>query len=141
VAQCKRKEHRTKIDWANQIKWPLNEQYPKAKKIILVMDNLNIHAISSLYEAFLPEEVFALAQRLEIHNTPKHGSWLDIAEIELSALGRQCLAKRRIDNLEDLNQELKSWYISRNLQQRGVEWQFSTGDARIKLKCLYPVIK
>lgn len=135
------KEHRTKIDWANQIRWLLNDQYSEAKKVILVMDNLNTHSISSLYETFAPEEAFALAQRLEIHNTPKHGSWLDIAEIELSALGRQCLAKRRIDNLEDLNQELQSWYVDRNLKQCGVDWQFSTDDARIKLKRLYPIIK
>lgn len=133
-------EHRTKIDWARQIKWLLNEEYPLAKKVVLVMDNLNTHNISSLYEAFEPSEAFALAQRLEIHHTPKHGSWLDIAEIELSALGRQCLCSRRISCLQTLNEELLAWYTVRNSKQKGVDWQFSTQDARIKLKRLYPVI-
>ena len=133
-------ERRTKIDWAHQIKWLLNEQYPDVKKVVLVMDNLNTHNISSLYEAFKPQEAFALSQRLEIHYTPKHGSWLDIAEIELSALGRQCLGDRRIDNLQDLNTELQAWYVDRNKKQRGVDWQFTTDDARIKLKKLYPII-
>ena len=133
-------ERRTKIDWANQIRWLLNEQYPAAEKVVLVMDNLNTHNISSLYEAFEPQEAFALSQRLEIHHTPKHGSWLNIAEIELSALGRQCLGTRRIDNISDLNTELQAWYVSRNFKQYGVDWQFKTDDARTKLKRLYPVI-
>lgn len=133
-------ERRTKIDWANQIKWLLNNQYPLAKKVVLVMDNLNTHNTSSLYEAFEAEEAFALAQRLEIHHTPKHGSWLDIAEIELSVLGRQCLGSRRIDCLKILNEELLTWYVDRNSKQTGVDWQFSTDDARMKLKRLYPVI-
>lgn len=133
-------ERRTKVDWAKQIQWLLTEEYLEAEKLVLVMDNLNTHTISSLYEAFDPAIAFALAQRLEIHYTPKHGSWLDIAEIELSALGRQCLATRRIDNLDNLNAELKSWYMDRNNKQRGVDWQFTTKDARSKLKRLYPVI-
>lgn len=133
-------ERRTKIDWAYQIKWLLNDQYPDVKKVVLVMDNLNTHNISSFYEAFEPQEAFALSQRLEVHYTPKHGSWLDIAEIELSALGRQCLGTRRIDNLQDLNTELQAWYIDRNKKQRSVDWQFTTDDARIKLKRLYPII-
>jgi hypothetical protein len=139
--QAEAHEHRTKVDWAQYIKWLLTEEYPFAMKVVLVMDNLNTHAISSLYEAFNPEEALSLAKRLEIHFTPKHGSWLDIAEIELSALGRQCLSKRRIGNLDDLNNELKAWYIFRNKNQKGVDWQFSTTDARIKLKRLYPIIK
>lgn len=134
-------EHRTKVDWARHISWLLNEQYPSAKKVILVMDNLNTHSISSLYETYPPEVAFSLAQRLEIHYTPKHGSWLDIAEIELSALGRQCLKSRRIDSLEVMNNELKSWYVDRNHNQRGVDWQFTAEDARIKLRRLYPVMK
>ena len=134
-------EHRTKVDWAKRIKWLLTEEYPSAEKIVLVMDNLNTHNISSLYEAFSPEEALSLAKRLDIHFTPKHGSWLDMAEIELSALGRQCLSKRRIDNISDLNGELKAWYVDRNRKQNGVDWQFSTSDARIKLKRLYPIIK
>lgn len=134
-------EHRKKIDWAHYIKWLLEEQYPDAEKIVLVMDNLNTHNISSLYEAFRPEEALLMAKRLEIHYTPKHGSWLDIAEIELSALGCQCLGSRRVDNLLDLNHELEAWYVDRNRKQKGVDWQFSTDDARIKLKRLYPIIK
>ena len=133
-------ERRTKIDWAHQIDWLLTEEYPNAKKILLVMDNLNTHSIASLYEAFEPQKAFSLASRLEIHYTPKHGSWLNIAEIELSALGRQCQNNRRIPDLEILREELKSWYQSRNQNQRGVDWRFTTADARIKLKHLYPVI-
>ena len=135
------REQRTKVDWAHQIKWLLEEQYPDAEKVVLVMDNLNTHNISSLYEAFPPEIALSLAQRLEIHYTPKHGSWLNIAEIELSALGRQCLGSRRIDNLQVLNEELGAWYVDRNCKQKGVDWQFSTSDARVKLKRLYPIIK
>jgi len=111
------------------------------KKIVLIMDNLNTHNISSLYEAFPPEEAFALAQRLEIHYTPKHGSWLNIAEIELSALGRQCLANKRIDDLEILNSEISAWHRDRNVKQKSVDWQFTTSNARTKLKRLYPVIE
>jgi hypothetical protein len=133
-------EHRTKKDWAYQIKRILDEKYPDARKLILVMDNLNTHNLSSLYEAFPPEEAFRLAKRLEIHHTPKHGSWLNIAEIELSALGRQCLGTRRIGSLEELNAEMKAWQQDRNIGQRGVDWQFTASDARIKLKRLYPVI-
>lgn len=138
---AKGNEHRTKVDWASEIKWLLTQQYPSAKKVVIVMDNLNTHNISSLYEAFDPKEAFSLAQRLEIHYTPKHGSWLNIAEIELSALGRQCLGKRRIDNLHELNQELRFWYVDRNQKQKGVDWHFTSDEARIKLKRLYPVIK
>ena len=131
---------RTKIDWARQIKWLLDEQYPEAEKVVLVMDNLNTHTISSLYEAFPPEEAFRLAQRLEIHFTPKHGSWLNIAECELSALAAQCLGFRRITEIDTLNAELSSWHIRRNDTQKSVDWQFTTDDARIKLKRLYPII-
>ena len=115
--------------------------YPGADKIVLVMDNLNTHRISSLYEAFPPQEAFCIAQKLEIHYTPKHGSWLNIAECELSALGRQCLGKRRIPDLETLNDELGSWYSDRNESQKSVDWQFSVDDARIKLKRLYPIVE
>ena len=101
------------------------------------MDNLNTHNITSLYEAFTPEKAFALAQRLEIHHTPKHGSWLNIAEIELSALTRQCL-ERRIADLDTLNTELNTWQHDTNIAQRQVDWQFTTADARIKLRHLYP---
>jgi hypothetical protein len=102
-------EHRTKKEWAHRVKWVLDNQYPDAEKVILVMDNLNTHVISSFYEAFPPEEAFRLAQRLEIHYTPKHGSWLNIAEIELSALATQCLGNRRIPSIDKLNKEIMSW--------------------------------
>ena len=128
---------RTKIDWAGQAKELLTVDHPDADTVVLVMDNLNTHGIASLYEAFEPAEAFALAQRLEIHHTPKHGSWLNIAEIELSALTRQCL-DRRISDLTLLNTELAAWQHATNTDQRQVNWQFTTDDARIKLRHLYP---
>jgi hypothetical protein len=128
---------RTRIDWAGQVKELLTVDYPDAETVVLVMDNLNTHGIASLYEAFSPEEAFELAQRLEIHHTPKHGSWLNIAEIELSALTRQCL-DRRINDLDVLNVELAAWQAATNADQRQVDWQFTTDDARVKLRHLYP---
>ena len=128
---------RTKIDWAHQVERLLTVDYPDAETVVLVMDNLNTHGIGSLYEAFAPGQAFALAQRLEIHHTPKHGSWLNIAEIELSALTRQCL-DRRISDLDTLNTELAAWQHATNTDQRQVDWQFTTDDARIKLRHLYP---
>ncbi len=130
-------QRRTRLDWAAQVKAMLTVDYPDAQTVVLVMDNLNTHNIASLYEAFKPAEAFALAQRLEIHHTPKHGSWLNIAEIELSALTRQCL-DRRISDLEVLNAELAAWQAATNADQRQVDWQFTTADARIKLRHLYP---
>jgi hypothetical protein len=131
---------RTKKDWARLIQWLVDIQYPKAEKIVLVMDNLNTHTISPLYETFAPEEAFRLAQRLEIHYTPIHGSWLNIAEIELSAMTAQCLGQRRIPGLMSMNEELAAWHTQRNQSQKGVNWQFTAKDARIKLKRLYPLI-
>jgi hypothetical protein len=131
---------RTKKDWARKIQWLLDTQYPTAKKVVLVMDNLNTHTPSSLYETFPPDEAFRLAQKLEIHFTPKHGSWLDIAEVELSALAAQCLGSRRIGSIQTLNAELSAWHTQRNQKQKGVDWQFTTADARTKLKRLYPEI-
>jgi hypothetical protein len=128
---------RTRLDWAGQVRELLTVDYPDAEAVVLVMDNLNTHGIASLYEAFSPEEAFALAQRLEIHHTPKHGSWLNIAEIELSALTRQCL-DRRISDLDVLNVELAAWQAATNADQRQVDWQFTTDDARVKLRHLYP---
>ncbi|MFI7068625.1 IS630 family transposase [Kribbella sp. NPDC050124] len=128
---------RTRTEWAHQVEQLLTYDYPDAAKVVLVMDNLNTHGIASLYEAFAPEHAFALAQRLEIHHTPKHGSWLNIAEIELSALTRQCL-DRRLGDLEVLNTELTAWQNHTNADQRQVDWQFTTDDARIKLRHLYP---
>lgn len=133
-------DRRTKIDWANQVKWVLDVQYPQAEKVVMVMDNLNTHTSSSLYEAFPPEEAFRLAQRLEIHYSPKHGSWLNIAECELAALAAQCLGDRRIPDINVLNIELAAWHTHRNHVQKGVDWHFTTLDARVKLKRLYPVV-
>lgn len=130
---------RTKIDWAHQVRRLLTEDYPDAGTVVLVMDNLNTHTIGSLYEAFDPAEAYSLAQRLEIHHTPKHGSWLNIAEIELSALTRQCL-DRRIADLQTLNRELAAWQQQTNADQRQVQWQFTTDDARVKLRHLYPAL-
>jgi len=131
---------RTKVDWAHNIKWLLDEQYPDAEKVFLVEDNLNTHSLSSLYEAFPPAEAFRLAQRLEMHFTPKHGSWLNMAECELSALAAQCLGDRRIADIDTLNTELAAWHTRRNQTQKGIDWQFTTADARIKLRRLYPII-
>ena len=133
--------HRTSVDWANQIKWLADEQYPNAEKIVLVMDNLNTHTMASLYKSFPAKEAFRLAQRFEVHYTPKHGSWLDIAEIELSALTVQALLGRRIPDIDSLNRILSAWRTKRNASQKGVDWHFTTDDARIKLKHLYPDIK
>ena len=137
LAPGERQPQRTRIDWAHQVQRLLTIDYPSAERVVLVMDNLNTHDIASLYEAFDPEVAFALAQRLEIHHTPKHGSWLNIAEIELSALTRQCL-DRRIENLDVLNTELVAWQNAVNADQRQVRWHFTTDDARIRLRHLYP---
>lgn len=134
------KEHRTRKDWSKQIEWLLTQQYPHTQKMVIVMDNLNTHTIASLYQICEPEHAFELANRLEIHFTPKHGSWLNIAEIELSALGRQCIGSQRIPDQEILQSHLVPWCMNRNHTQRGVDWQFTVKDARIKLKHLYPVI-
>ena len=133
-------EHRTAVDWANEIRDLLEVRYPEAARVRLVCDNLNTHGIGSLYEAFPPEQARRLASRLEIHHTPKHGSWLNIAEIELSVLTLQGL-DRRIPDLETLTKETQQWEQRRNASQKGVDWQFSTLDARIKLKHLYPQIQ
>ena len=132
-------KHRTRIDWAYEIKDLLESHYPNAKKVILVMDNLNTHNGASLYEAFPPEKARKLLNRLEIHYTPKHGSWLNIAEIELRVLSGQCLNKR-IPNEQKLNSEINEWQSQRNFLKAKVDWQFTSDDARIKLKRLYPTI-
>ncbi len=131
------RERRTKKDWAQEVKTLLEVDYPDAEKVVLVMDNLNTHSVGSLYEAFEPEEARRLARRLEIHHTPKHGSWLNIAECELSAMTRQCLS-RRIGEINNMRKEIKAWERNRNKCQIGVDWRFTTEDARIKLKSLYP---
>ena len=133
-------DSRTAVDWAHQIKTLLDEHYPEAIKVKLVMDNLNTHTAASLYKAFEPEEARRLAERLEIHYTPKHGSWLNMAEIEFSHLGRQCL-DRRIPDQETMRREVEAWVQQRNRQKAKMEWRFTTEDARIKLKHLYPSIE
>lgn len=130
-------ERRTKIDWALQIQRLLEVYYPQAKRVRLVMDNLNTHTVASLYEAFPPAKALELAKRLEIHYTPKHGSWLNIAEIELNVMTMQCLG-RRIPSINDLNGHLAAWESSRNLATKHVDWHFTTHQARDKLKWLYP---
>jgi hypothetical protein len=131
---------RTREDWAREVKRIVMEEYSEAEKVVLVMDNLNTPTISSLYQSYPAEEAFEIAQKLEIHYTPKHGSWLNRAEIELSAMTSQYL-DRRIDTQEKLVAELKAWQRERNEKQKLVKWQFTTEDARIKLRHLYPVFQ
>jgi transposase len=133
-------EQRTRTDWAYQIKELVDVRYPEAERIVLVMDNLNTHTPASLYEAFEPKEVKRLAEKLEIHYTPKHGSWLNIAEIELSVLSRQCL-DRRVPDFETLEAEAVAWQERRDETGGKIDWRFSTEDARIKLKRLYPSLQ
>lgn len=130
-------EHRTRKDWAQYIKQMLDERYPDATKVRLIMDNLNTHNIASLYKTFEPREARRLAERLEIHHTPKHGSWLNMAEIELSVLKGQCL-DRRIADMATMQAEVTAWENDRNNGTRKIDWQFTTSDARVKLKRLYP---
>ena len=132
-------DQRTQIDYARQIKYLVDECYPQAKKIQLAQDNLNTHIRASLYKAFPPAEARRILDKIEFHYTPKHGSWLNMAEIELSVLNRQCL-DRRIADKEVLKQEIAAWEKRRNELSCKVDWQFTTVDARIKLKRLYPSI-
>lgn len=134
------REHRTATDWAEEIKYLCDVMYPDAGKIILVMDNLNTHKVASLYKKYRPEEAFRLRKRLEIHYTPKHGSWLDIAEIELNVMTKQCLS-RRIESIDKLKSELSAWESERNAKQAKVKWQFTNDKARIKLLSLYPKLE
>jgi hypothetical protein len=128
---------RKRVDFALHIREMLNERYPKAQKVVLILDNLNTHNIASLYEAFPASEAQRLAKRLEIHHTPKHGSWMNMAEIELSALKGQCL-NRRIPDMPSMQAEVTNWQISRNNKNSKICWQFTTAEARVKLKRLYP---
>jgi hypothetical protein len=128
---------RTAQDWAQTIKWLCDEVYPLAEKIVLVQDNLNTHTAASLYEAFAPSEALRLKERIEWHFTPKHGSWLNMAEIEIGVAQRQCL-DRRIATQEEVRRELLTWAAQRNAHHYGTDWRFKTKDARIKLKRLYP---
>ena len=132
-------ERRTKIDWAHCIKELVDLHYPEAEKIVLVLDNLNTHTPGALYEAFTPTEARRIAKNLEIRYTPKHGSWLNMAEIELSVLARQCL-DQRIPDQQTLAEEVGAWEAERNAVESSIEWRFTTQEARIKLKHLYPEI-
>lgn len=129
-------ERKTKTDWAEFIK-DISDEYPNAEKITLVMDNLNTHKAASLYEKFTPEEAKQIWDRFEFIYTPKHGSWLNMAEIELNVLSKQCL-NRRIDNIDTLKEEVEAWQNHRNNKNSKINWQFTSKDARIKLKRLYP---
>ena len=134
------RERKTAVDWAHEMKTLLDEDYPDADKVVLVCDNLNTHKSASFYEAFKPAEARRLIERLEIHYTPKHGSWLDVAEIELSVFTKQCL-DRRIPDIETLREEATAWYRQRNAGQKSVDWQFTTEKARVKLTRLYPQVQ
>lgn len=133
-------DQRTQLDWARYIKDLVDVHFPTAEKIVLVMDNLNTHKLASLYEAFEPAEARRIARKLELHYTPKHGSWLNMAEIEFSALSRQCL-NRRIADAATLKCEVVAWAAERNALRTTVDWRFTNVDARIKLKHLYPKIQ
>jgi hypothetical protein len=130
---------RTAVDWAHVVKEVVDDRSPAAERIVLVLDNLNTHTPASLYEAFPPVEAKRLADKLELHYTPKHGSWLDMAELELSVLARQCLDDRFPDQ-PALTTAVASWEAERNAAQTKIDWRFTTADARIKLKHLYPSI-
>ncbi len=131
------RDSRTQLDWAEEVRQLLEEDYPQARKVKLVCDNLNTHSIASLYQAFPAEQAHRLARRLEIHYTPRNGSWLNVAEIELSVLGRQCL-DRRIGSASELQSQCTAWETPRNADGSRVIWRFRTEDARIKLRHLYP---
>ena len=133
------KKTKTKKDWANFVRYIADQLYPRAERIRLIMDNLNTHKPSALYETFPPEEAKRIWDRFEFLYTPKHGSWLNMAEIELNVLMSQCL-NRRIDNMATIRKEVKAWQQDRNNKKTTINWQFKTDDARIKLKRLYPTI-
>ncbi len=130
-------QRRARPDWAYFVRDLVDKHFPNAEKIVLVMDNLNTHSGGSLYTAFLPQEARRILDRLELHYTPKHGSWLNMAEGEFSVLQRQCL-DRRIPDMETLHREVHAWQTQRNVRKVGADWQFTTADARVKLKKLYP---
>jgi len=132
---------RTKVDWAIEVEHLLEEKYSSAEKIILVCDNLNTHTRGAFYEAFPAEKARTIVKRIEFHYTPKHGSWLNVAECELSAMTSQCMRNRRFSDIDFLSQETKAWANKTNMLQRGVNWQFSIEKARNKLKSIYPKIE
>jgi len=134
------RERRTKMDWAQEVEELLRTRYASAEKVILVCDNLNTHTKGAFYEAFEPEKARAIVRRLEFRHTPKHGSWLNIAENELSSMTRQCVKDRRFATIGALRSQTAAWHQRSNAKQRGVDWQFKVDDARIKLKSVYPEI-
>jgi len=139
--QASARPQRTKSDWAEEVAGLLQGRYAQAEKVILVCDNLNTHTKGAFYEVFEPEKARQLVRRIEFCYTPKHGSWLNVAENELSAMTRQCLAHRRIGDIEILQREIRAWSQDVNQRQRGVDWQLKIDDARCKLKSVYPNIK
>lgn len=134
------REHRTKIDWAMEVEQLLRTRYASAEKVILVCDNLNTHTQGAFYEAFEPAKARELVKRIEFRHTPRHGSWLNVAENELSSMTRQCVTGRRFGTIDLLRSETGAWQHHVNAKQRGVDWQFQVNDARIKLKTVYPKI-
>ena len=135
------RDRRTKVDWAREIEELLRTRYASAEKVILVCDNLNTHTKGAFYETFKPEQARSLVRRLEFCHTPRHGSWLNIAENELSSMTRQCVTGRRFSRIEELRKETTAWHEYSNARQRGVDWQFKVDDARVKLKSVYPKIE
>jgi len=139
--QVSARERRTKVDWAREVEGLLQTRYPSAEQVTLVCDNLNTHTKGAFYEAFEPGKARALVRRLAFCHTPKHGSWLNIAENELSSMTRQCITGRRFATVEELGEETMAWHEHSNARQRGVDWQFKIEDARLKLKSIYPKLQ
>jgi hypothetical protein len=135
------RERRTKVDWAQEVEELLRTRYASAEKVILISDNLNTHTKGAFYETFEPEKARSLVRQLEYCHTPKHGSWLNIAENELSSMTRQCVNGRRFATVENLREETSAWHDHSNARQRGVDWQFKVDDARVKLKSVYPKLE
>jgi hypothetical protein len=135
------RQRRTKVDWAQEIEHLLATRYGSAQRVILVCDNLNTHTQGAFYQTFEPEKARLLVRRLEFCYTPKHGSWLNIAENELSSMTRQCVTGRRFEAIDDLSTQTTAWHEYSNEHQRGVDWQFKIGDARVKLKSIYPKLQ
>jgi DDE superfamily endonuclease len=135
------RERRTKSDWAGEVEELLRTRYASAQKVTLVCDNLNTHTKGAFYETFEPQEARAMVRRLEFCHTPKHGSWLNIAENELSSMTRQCVKDRRFATIKALRSQTRAWYRHSNAKQRAVDWQFKVGDARVKLKSVYPKLQ
>jgi DDE superfamily endonuclease len=135
------RDRRTKVDWAQEVEGLLRSRYTSAAKVILVCDNLNTHTKGAFYTAFEPGEARSLVRRLEFCHTPKHGSWLNVAENELSSMTRQCVTGRRFATVEELREETAAWHDYSNARQRGVDWQFKIDDARMKLKSVYPKLQ